>query len=507
MSTANVTRATEPIGLLDFGECTRVPSDAFSVPIAWPVSAWRTLIPSPRRTGSDPLLRAVLRIVGAGCVDPNAIALWLDLPADLVRTLLTMYRTEGYLRSDERLNLTESGRKLLDLEDEITFSDRSHRTAWILRDDWSGDIIPFLLEDDLRWVGRDARASFSVLAGERRCNDRPQAISIREALAQYRRYARYVRECERTNDSAALSSEVKESEPAIVQAAENPIPGIVQLLWERSETVYVPGWLYVTADDPSIWQLATGLPCPPVDHWLASKLGWAAGRIPDLQSQLNDWVVQARSLFPARPTLNETDSRAILEFPYLASCPELSDTRQLLARAYRAGALYELNPENIDVYLTRCYLALEALLTACLGRCCDAVAATNFVRDDSFVDQLREVAGRLDVELPRGFCNPQYAKKTRRAASGRGENLRDRATAVLYCAMYDRTSAARAAFRADREILVHIDTVTTYRNRRGSHYEPSAGLGNEPAMATQVERSTRQVVAVLGASFFGDQQQ
>jgi hypothetical protein len=74
----------------------------------------------------------------------------------------------------------------------------------------------------------------------------------------------------------------------------------------------------------------------------------------------------------------------------------------------------------------------------------------------------------------------------------------------MYCAIHDRRSPARQAFTARPELLVHIDTVTRYRNTRGSHYEPTAGLGDERAMAAQVERSTRYVIGTLGDAFFGD---
>lgn len=225
-----------------------------------------------------------------------------------------------------------------------------------------------------------------------------------------------------------------------------------------------------------------------------------------LREQVEGWTHDAVELFPTRPTLDEADGRALSEFPFLAEHAELRDTRNLLARAYRAAALYEDNPENIDVYLTRCYLALEALLTACLSNSREAALAIRMLREDGFIDQLREIAGRLGLELPQGFCNPQYGKKARRAASGRGENLRDRAIALMFCAIYSRHSPARDALSTQRELLAHIDTVTRYRNTRGSHYEPLAGLGDERAMASQVERSTRYVVRSLGRAFFGDRE-
>ena len=76
MSAAETPQALEAIGLLQFSDCTDVPKDAFCVRVAWPVTAWRVLVPAPRRTGSDPLQRAILRLIAAGCVDPHAISSW-----------------------------------------------------------------------------------------------------------------------------------------------------------------------------------------------------------------------------------------------------------------------------------------------------------------------------------------------------------------------------------------------------------------------------------------------
>lgn len=504
MSGAETTQAAEATGLIRFGDATGVPKDAFSVPVAWPVTAWRVLVPAPRRTGSDPLQRAILRLIAAGCVDPHAISAWLDIPADLVRALIGRYTSEEYLKRDEVTAISDRGRNLLKQDDAITYSAKSHCAAWILRDDWSGDIIPFLIEDNLRWYSPEGRAGFTVLHGGRLCTDRPQPLRIREALEAYRSYVNRVRDCQRTNDTPDTYAVLTESDGPRTIDVDRAIPGIVQLLWECSERVYVPLWLYFCADDPRAWHVATGFSLPPINGWFASKLAWACGRLPELLQQIEGWASEAVEIFPPRPTLDETESRAVAEFPFLAERPELTDTRRLLARAYRAAALYESNPENIDVYLTRCYLALEALLSACLSASPQAVQATRFLCEDSFVDQLRDYADRLSVELPKGFCNPLYGKKARRAAAGRGENLRDRAIALLYFANHDRRSPARQVFVAHPDLLVHIDTVTRYRNTHGSHYEPAAGLRDEPAMAAQVERSTRYVIGALGDAFFGN---
>src|SRR4051794_35192400 len=114
MSAAETPQPVEAIGLLQFGDGTGVPKDAFSVPVAWPVTAWRVLVPAPRRTGSDPLQRAVLRLIATGCVDPHAIGSWLDIPADLVRALIVRYRFEGNLKPDEVIALSDHGRDLLE---------------------------------------------------------------------------------------------------------------------------------------------------------------------------------------------------------------------------------------------------------------------------------------------------------------------------------------------------------------------------------------------------------
>jgi hypothetical protein len=506
MSAGDTLQVPEAIGLLQFGDCTGVPKDAFSVPVAWPATAWRVLVPAPRRTGSDPLQRAVLRLIAAGCVDPRAIGSWLDVPPDLVRVLLELYRSEKFLEQTEPTALSDSGRRLLKQDDEITFSDESHRSAWVLRDEWSGDIIPFLIEDDLRWCSREGRSEFTVLGGERLAADRPRPLRIREALSQYRAYVNQIRDCQRTNDIGETCAAPEETAQDGTEAACRDIPGIVQLLWQCSERVYIPMRLYFTADDPRVRQIATGFSLPPIDGWFASKLAWASGRMPELQHQIEAWMGKAVEIFPPRPTLDETDSRAVREFPFFANSLELNDTRKWLARAYRAAALYEENDENIDVYVTRCYLTLEALLTACLSNCGDAALASKLVRGDDFENQLSDIANRLNVELPRGFCSRHYAEKAKSAAKGRGESLKDRAIALMFCAIHNRRSPARDAFTKNRELLVHIDTVTRYRNTRGSHYQPSAELGDQHAMATQVARSTRYVVGVLGKAFFGDRQ-
>ena len=504
MSAADTTQAVEAIGLLQFGDGDRVPQDAFSVPVAWPVTAWRALVPAPRRTGTDPLQRAVLRIVGAGCVDPHAIGSWLDVPPELVRVLMAMYTSEGLIEPTELVRLSDRGRKLLKEDDEITFADTSHHPGWVLRDDWSGDIVPFLIEDDLHWCNREKRTAYTILRAGRLSSDRPQPLRIRQALSEYRRYMNQVRDFERTNNSAAIDSTADDDEQAINEEDDRPIPGIVQLLWEKSERVYVPMWLYFTADDPKVWQIATGLPLSPLDRWFKSKLSWAIGRIPELRDQIDDWTAQALGLFPPSPTLEETDNRAVREFPFLAKRHELDHTRALLARTYRAGALYQENSENLDVYLTRCCSTLEALLTACISESHNVSKASRLIREDSFVDQLREFSASLNLELPPGFCSPYYARKAQKAVCGKGENPKDRAIALIYIAKCDIHSPARKAFARCPDLLVHIDTVTRYRNAHGGHYDVSVGLGDQAVMAAQVERSTRRVVDVLGNAFFGE---
>jgi hypothetical protein len=497
-------QAAEAIGLLQFGDQTRVPQDAFIIPVAWPVTAWRVLVPESRRTGSDPLQRAVLRIVGAGCIDPHAIASWLDVPSDLVRVLLAMFATEGFIEASEPTRLSDAGRRLLKEDDEITFSDRSHHTGWVLRDDWSGDIVPFLIEDDLRWCNRDSRAAYTVLQAGRLVSERPQPLRIRQALSEYRRYVNQTRNFEHVSDSSDIKTEPEGATQPIVDQEDRPIPGIVQILWEKSERVYVPMWLYFTADDPKVCQIATGFPLAPLDRWFKAKLNWTIGRTSELRNQIDDWTAQALALFPLSPTLDETDTRAVTEFPFLATRQELIDTRALLARTYRAGALYHDNFENLDVYLTRCCSTLEALLTACLAASPNAFQAVRMIRDDSFVEQLRDISASLNLELPAGFCNPFLKEKARKAVRGKGENPRDRTIALIYCAKYDLRSPARDAFKQCGDLLVHIDTVTRYRNTHGGHYDASARSEGQNAMAAQVERSMRKVIGVLGQAFFGE---
>lgn len=504
MSAADYVQSIEAVGLLQFGDCARVPPDALSFRAAWPVTAWRALVPIPRRTGSDPLQRAVLRMIAAGCTDPHAIGKWLDVPAELIRTVTAVYRGEGYIESSEPVRLSYRGKILLLEDDEITFSDSSHETGWIFRDDWSGDIIPFLVEDNLPWCSRDKRAEFEVLLGDRVASDHPGVLGIRQALSDFRRYVKEDRDSERVHQSSETIDEQASADSPLPKDSDRPIPGIVQLLWEKPEPVYIPVWIYFRADEPHGWQIATSLPLAPLDRWFRSKLNWASGRLPALQNQIARWTGQAEAMFPPSPTLDEAQQRAVLDFPFLAIGDDLADVRALLARTYRARSLYELNPENIDVYLTRCCSTLEAILTACLSQCSNANQASRLIRDESFVDQLREIASLLKLELPDRFCNPHYSNKARKAARGGGETPMDRAIALMFCAVHDRSSSARKAFAACPDILVHIDTVTRFRNTHGGHYDRRADFRDQSTMAEQIDKSTRQVVSTLGQSFFGD---
>lgn len=504
MSVADYVQSIEAFGLLQFGDCTRVPPDALSFQVAWPVTAWRVLVPTPRKTGSDPLQRAVLRMIAAGCTDPHAIGKWLDVPAELIRTVIAVYRGEGYIEPSDPVRLSYRGKILLREDDEITFSDSSHETGWIFRDDWSGDIIPFLVEDDLPWCSRDKRAEFEVLLGDRVASDRPGVLGVRQALADYRKYVKEARDSERVDWDSGTPNDQDSADSPSTKDPDRPIPGIVQLLWEKPERVYVPVWIYFRADEPGGCQIATSLPLAPLDRWFLSKLSWACGRFPALQNQIATWASQAETIFPPSPTLDEAEHRAVLDFPFLTSGDDLAAVRALLARTYRARALYEQNPENIDVYLTRCCSTLEALLTACLSQCRNANQAVRLIRDEGFKDQLCDIASLLRVELPDRFCNPYYSNKARKAAGGRGETPMDRTIALMFCAVHDRSSPARKAFGTCPDLLVHIDTMTRYRNTHGSHYDPRAEFTDQSTMADQIEKSTRQVLSVLGQAFFGD---
>jgi hypothetical protein len=503
---------SKPWELLRFQPLSKAPArSCYTIRLAWPVFAWRVVVPDVFQAKITPLERAVLRLARAGVFTSEQMAALLDMPPGLVKSVQNTCADLEYL--DNGFRLAEAGEKALAGMDLPELS--VGRTAgWIFRDTLTGDVMPMFYDGSLPLAPAAAVNEAVALPYNSSLQAAPSLGNVATALIGYRRILRMSREDEASQvkadhfdpDAIRADDWSELEDPSLSAATSLGSPRFVHLVTTIPEKCDLETHFYIAGDDPETWSIRSpfGL------HgggWFYKKLNAAAERDDRLGALLATWRREAQEMFATPAGAQDRDrARAMNEYPSLAIVPELGSTLRELVRAYRAETLFEQDPDNLDIVLNRYQVVLEAVLTACIRSSPNAEAIARQIEDKDFVNRVTRMASEMGVQLPSLWLNRNLVPKLRRVPSLGGQSLRDRGLFLFLYAYYREESPFRRAMQDDPQLLMSIDAVTDARNQQGAHLNPSVGQRDTARrVVAETVLAAHLVLRTLITSYFGGQ--
>lgn len=478
--------------------------------IAWPVTAWRVIVPKPPQNESDPLARAVLRFIDAGYHDLEEIRRFLKLPADLIAYVRDVCISQQLVEvSGKTLRLTADGLKIAKhITDAAAYdSQREPVAGFVLRDAISGEVLPLFIEGSLPPTHRARADECRPLPFCPQFMGKPAPRDVLNAMRHFARIQSSLSDSLEDFDLDPCAQPSLSDEPPSDARPSGHVPDVtrVRVLSEKAEVLDLDAWLLIRPWNPADWHIM-----PPLDlrtsAWFKSVLHTAIRRHPRDLGFVDQWHRESRERLEEILWLSRSDD-ADDDLDALAMVPELEDVCEHLQQARSAEAAYESGKYHLGCggAIVQYGVTVEALLRNLVEQIPHLPTFDRWIRPD-YPTQIAQAARYFSVPLPRSWSKPSFRLKVIKAITG--EDRQAKACASLLLIHAHRMDGKTPFGRALRQHTTLLEDVQRTMDSRHQYAHPGPKARNtQPNVILDQSRQAvhRVIEAVTSAMLKGDE--
>jgi len=502
--------------------------------LAWPVYAWQVIAPKPFDNESNPLQRAVLRLIRSGLVSQTDIADKLSIQPRLARQVILQSISYGSVETSGD-KLTPQGLALIGEGQEPDFCANDCIDGWIFRDALTGDIVPYFHEGALVKASGARAMDSSALPICREFQSQPKPETVMDAI---RVYSRLIRSGNVDDDNIRDIMTIQGlSEGAWRDGEDSPddkkghnprTPGFVRMIGARPELVDIEVLFNIRCCDHEEWQLqpmikgnrSGYLPC---GWWFQKRLSWGISHNEDLAKTISSWTREAGVMFLPIISISVEDKLAEL-YPALLANPELAETAKVMRQLLQfdsfisGGDGLQDNPVPYMALLNLYQNLLETLFNACIQKlpsgnrpkiCLAARRKPNRKKDPQRYSHWKnDIAGGIKLkDLPDSLLNTRWAYD-----KFEFQSIRDRAGFLIMHARMGADSPFIKAMRLHEEeshsLLYDIDRAAEFRNKYSLAHVDDANsqitIDERKRFGDDMKTCTTRIMKTMTAAFFGE---
>jgi hypothetical protein len=466
----------------------------FHKAIAWPVYAWKAILPTVLTDELDILQKLILSLARINKLNDPTILYQLGISIDLVQAVKQSCMDKEYLNSDN--TLTESGKQLLSnslsVEQNMMMN---YEQMYIFRDALTGDIIPNF---QVKELPREERKEYDYVLEENVNfkNQKPTFIDIGRALRVRKQlnrlaetlqsdYASEVLEPEQLssfddfelqiedvdweliNDEGELeiTTMAEKEEAEEKEKRESVGQTTMKIISQKPEVLYLDATLYVDPDLPE--RVAVSSPFGHYeDDWLTKHLLMHSQKSDCVKEYVEFFMEEAKEeLMDQFPFNNHLDIELFKKYPIIANYEEWKPLRNQIEATTRAYNRLVQGHEDYDTFYMRAQRTLEGVLKYSILQIPNKQEIMKPVSKFSFTDSVKQIGEELGVHIPTNLSSPDFYGRLKNVARDRGLSSKDRALFLAFDAYYNKEeSPSLSLLKTIPDFYKRINLITNIRN-------------------------------------------
>jgi hypothetical protein len=476
---------------IDLGQ-SPVKPHFFKRKIAWPVYAWKAILPSVISEEIDILQKLILSFAKINKLKDHSLIYQLGISKDLIRTVKESCVLQGYLDSES--NLTTSGKHLLansiNVDQDMLMN---YEQIYIFRDALTGDIIPNFKISELP-VEENRPCDYVFEGNPNYRNLKPtfvdlgQALKIRKQIniiadTLQKDYANETVEADQfsfleemdfleevdwelINEEGEIEVKNLKEEELSSENVRDDRNTTIKIISHKPDFLFLEANLYVDPDFPE--KIAVTSPFGEnEDDWFTKHMLMYAQRSDKLQETLEFFEEEAREeLIDKFPFNNHLDIELFKKYPLIANHESWKPLRDQIEAIIRAYNRLIQGHEDYDTFYMRAQRTLEGVLKYCIEEIPYKNKVMISVTKYSFIDSLKRISEELRIDIPTNFYSMDFYKRLRSVANNKGISSKDRALFLAFDAYYNEQDTPSLQFLKNIPDFYHrINLITNVRNK------------------------------------------
>ncbi|MDQ0257850.1 hypothetical protein J2S74_005313 [Evansella vedderi] len=465
--------------------------------VAWPVYAWKAILPSVLKDNLDILQKLILSFAKINKLKDATTLYELGLSKELVQTVKRSCISYGYLDTDSRL--TDSGNKLLmnsmNIEQDMLMN---YEHVYIFRDALTGDIIPNF---NVSEIPREERKEYDFILEESKSyrNLKPTFVDIGQALKRRKQinkfaetiqkdYANEEVEAEQFSDLDEMDLSVEEVDwesvndegmvdvPTLAEkeAAEEKKVGegktTVKIISNKPDKIFLSANIYIDPDMPE----RIGITSPFGEHeddWFTKHMLMHIRKSESLKDIVEFFMEEAKEELKDKfPFNNHLEIELFNKYPFIANYDEWQPLRTHIEATTRAYNRLIQGHEDYDTFYMRAQRTLEGVLKYSIEKLPNKMEVMKPVTKYSFKDTIKSIAEELRIEIPANFESSAFYERLLQVSRGKGISSKDRSLFLAFDAFYKGDeSPSLLLLRNVPDFYKRINLITNIRNK-STHY-------------------------------------
>lgn len=489
----------------------------FQRQIAWPVYAWKAILPTVYTDSLDILQKLFLSLAKINKLKDASLLYQLGLSKELVQSVKESCIKQSYL--DGEANLTESGEKLLEnsmnIERDMLMN---YQQVYIFREALTGDIIPnfqvtelpreeqkpydYILEEntnfhhlkpnfvDIGYAGK-IRKQLNRIAETIQKDYANEAVEADQfsLLDQFDLMVEDV-DWKLINDDGEVEIITMEDNEQAQERIKSEGDSTVKIISIKSEMIYLEASLYVDPDLPE--RVAVTSPFGQYeDDWFTKHLLMHLQKSNRLKEMVEFFQEEAKEeLKDKYPFNNHLDIELFKKYPSIANYEAWKPLRMQIEATTRAYNRLLEHDEDYDTFYMRAQRTLEGVLTYCIAQIPNKHQVMKPVSKFGFIDSIKRISEELRIDIPSNYHSVDFYYRLNQVAKMRGMTSKDRALFLAFDAYYnEEVTPSLSLLKSLPDFYHRINLITNIRNR-STHF-------NEEGMDTQNYMDIKQELDIL----------
>jgi hypothetical protein len=485
--------------------------------IAWPVYAWKAILPTVLKDELDILQKLILSLAKINKLKDETIPYQLGISKELVKVVKHSCIQQGYL--DEESGLTKSGEQLLNnsmnLEKDMLMN---YEHVYIFRDALTGDIIPNFNVNELP---REEKKQYDYILEESTNyrNLKPTFVDIGQALKVRKQlnrlaetlqkdYANEAVEAEQLsliedvdlfveevdwdliNDEGELEITTLEEKEVADEKIVSQQQTSIKIISTKPDLLFLDAHLYVDPDLPE--RVAVTSPFGHYeDDWFTKHMLMHIQKNDRQKENVEFFLEEAKEeLMGKYPFNNHLNIELFNKYPSIANYEVWKPLRIQIEATTRAYNRLLDGHEDYDTFYMRAQRTLEGVLKYCIDKIPNKHEIMNPISKFSFIDSIKRIAEELRIDIPSNLYSIDFYNRLKNVAKNRGISSKDRALFLAFDAYYnEEQTPSLSMLRNVPDFYRRINLITNVRNK-STHF-------NEEEIETQNFEDIKQELDFL----------
>ncbi|MBD7970426.1 hypothetical protein [Paenibacillus gallinarum] len=467
----------------------------FRKKIAWPVYAWKTILPSFLKEELDILQKLILSLAKINKLKDYTIFRQLGISSELIKTVQESCVQKGYLGLNNLI--TESGEQVLtnsmNVEQDMLMN---YEQIYIFRDALTGDIIPNFKVSELPGEEKLQYDYVFEITSSNYRDQKPTFMDIGQALKIRQRinritdvlqkdYANEVVDAEQLSSFDEMdffieevdwqlidedghieykSLKDKEEQTEIKKSEESTTT--FKIVSIRSDILYLEADLYVDPDLPEKIMVTSPFG-ENEDDWFTKHMLLHAQKSDCLQEDIELFMLEAKEeLIDKYPFNNYLDIELFRKYPSIANYENWKSLRSQIESTERSYNRLIEGDEDYDTFYMRAQRSLEGVLKYCIEKIPNKMDVMNSVTRYNFTDSLKRIAENLRIDIPSNLFSPDFYNRLKSVANNKGISSKDRALFLAFDAFYHQEETPSLQLLKNiPDFYKRINIITNVRNK------------------------------------------